>query len=125
MSLIHDAKGLHWNESREEREEGTMDTADCMKAQKDCRDHVEGMLGRKVSWRYAAILIAFVSAIVSACFAFSVAAQVKAGDIGQSVAVQAAAQAKENEFLRRDIVELKDQNREILAIVRTLDREKK
>lgn len=126
--MLQDGQGLRWPEPAQRVvrvEEDDVDKSDCMKAQKECRDDVDASIRTRVSWRYAAILIVVVSAILGTCFMVSCYAVLGAGEVKQSVAVQAAAQAKENEFLRRDIEELKAQSREILAIVRALEREKK
>jgi hypothetical protein len=69
----------------------------------------------------AVILIGFFLAITGTCFTLSMLARAEAGEATKCAAVQ----GKEIEFLRRDVGELKDQCREILAILRERDREQK
>lgn len=91
---------------------------ECKDRQSACRKELYSAMFPR--WAALLVIAAFV-AIAGTLFALSLAARSEAGEAKGVAAVQ----AKEVEFLRRDIGELKDQNREILAIVRTLEREKK
>jgi hypothetical protein len=75
------------------------------------------MLPRWVAY----VIVGIGTGIIAACFGMAMLSRSEAAEATKCAAVQ----GKDIESLRRDVGELKDQGREILAILRERDKEKK